>query len=244
MHRDVAVCDGPERHLGAYHFVYEHEQLVDDLRAAGVFGEDAASCLMAVLSRLAPATQDRYGRFVPATPSSPNVLVVDGQLQRHHRLGRWRLVRPCRGLGAGLYIAEIIRPNLGYQGPLRASARHLSAAGRETSPITAPTSSWLVRVQTPARANRALSDLGVLALLPTGSYRRLRDGVGAAPKAPSATSWKPTSPAHPVQEGDRAGRKGPATAGARAHPGRTAPLWAPPGAGRRVSGLARGHGER
>ena len=55
--------------------------LLADLRCRGVIGEDAASWLTALLSRLQPAAQDRgrYRRFVHGDAQPSNVLVVDGR---------------------------------------------------------------------------------------------------------------------------------------------------------------------
>ncbi len=81
VHRDVTVRDDPGGRLDAHGFVGEHEPLIQDLRAAGVFGEDAASWLTSVLSCLQPVAQDRdrYRRFVHGDAQPSNVLVVGGR---------------------------------------------------------------------------------------------------------------------------------------------------------------------
>jgi hygromycin-B 7''-O-kinase len=80
LHREVTVCDDPYGRLQTHDFLSEHGQLVDELGAAGVIGEDAATWLMAVLSRLQPAAQDRgrYRRFVHGDAQPSNALVAGG----------------------------------------------------------------------------------------------------------------------------------------------------------------------
>jgi hypothetical protein len=97
LHGGVTVCDDPHGRLDSHdHIISEHQELLAELRRSGVIGEDAASWLMAVLSRLRPAAEDRgrYRRFVHGDVQPSNVLGRRRPLQRHHRLGRRWLVRP------------------------------------------------------------------------------------------------------------------------------------------------------
>jgi Ser/Thr protein kinase RdoA (MazF antagonist) len=81
LHGGVTDCDDPHGRLDYHDHLSEHEELVAELRCSGVIGEDAASWLTAVLSRLQPAAQDRdeYRRFVHGDAQPSNVLVADGR---------------------------------------------------------------------------------------------------------------------------------------------------------------------
>ena len=81
LHGGVTDCDDPHGRLDSHdHIISEHQELLAELRRSGVIGEDAVSWLMAVLSRLRPAAQDRgrYRRFVHGDVQPSNVLVADG----------------------------------------------------------------------------------------------------------------------------------------------------------------------
>lgn len=108
LHRDVTVCDDPYNRLEEHDFLSEHGPLVDELGAAGVIGKDPATWLMAVLSRLQPAAQDRgrYRRFVHGDAQPSNVLVVGGH-----------------------YSAIIDWDYAGWSGPCRGPALRTSAGG-------------------------------------------------------------------------------------------------------------------
>jgi aminoglycoside phosphotransferase (APT) family kinase protein len=80
LHAGV-TCDDPQGRLDSHDHLSDHEQLLADLRCRGVIGEDAASWLSALLSRLQPAVEDRgrYRRFVHGDAQPSNVLVDDGR---------------------------------------------------------------------------------------------------------------------------------------------------------------------
>ena len=81
LHAGVTVCDDPHGRLDSHDHLSEHEGLVAELSYSGVIGEDAASWLTAVLSRLQPATLERgrYRRFVHGDAQPSNVLIADGR---------------------------------------------------------------------------------------------------------------------------------------------------------------------
>jgi len=81
LHASVQECPDPHGYLDEHDHLDDHVQLLEELRAAGYVGKDAATWLDEVLARIRPslALSNTYRRFIHGDVTPGNVLIHDAR---------------------------------------------------------------------------------------------------------------------------------------------------------------------